>query len=232
MKDVQGETVDLGYCTFILPVKNINKMFVGGDGWIVGIESDKFKLQAIRPVKADPGVFEQYFLGDREGILNDSEKTLTRLKEMNINSSSEKPMLSLFQDYRWKQFVLKTKPKSFIDLFFSSPSELELYAVKMITGGNIYGQRGIGLLETSSTMSIIYLGCSDIHGKVTAETWSANGKITQAIIVSSESYELSEMVIRHVLSSYKYTLSELPSEEETKKITVVSAKLNEKYGEK
>jgi len=229
LKDIQGEDVDLGYCNFILPVKNINKIFVGGNGWIVVIECDNFKLLSVRPVKANPGVFEQYFLRDKEDILNNAEKTLMRLNEIKNCSNSEELMLSLYQDFRWKQFVMRTKLKSFVELFFSSPSELKLYVIKMMARENVYSQHGIGLLQTNSTRSIIYLGDSNTHGVVMAEVWSENGKLLQSIKVSSESYALSEKIITHALSSYKYTLNELPSEEETKKMILTKTQLYEKY---
>jgi len=232
LKDINGKNVDLGYCSFTLPENNINKMLVGGDGWSVGIECDKFKLLMIRPVKTNPEVFEHYFLGDKGNILNDPIKSLRQLDEINRNINSEKLLLFLFQDIRWKQHVLNTKSKSFIELLLSSQSDLKFYAFKMITAGNIYGQRGTGLLQTSSIKSIIYLGSSNIHGDVMAEMWSANGEILQTIKVSSVSYELSEDVIKHILSSYKYTLNELPSEEEIKKTIVAKTKLYEKYERK
>ena len=89
---------------------------------------------------------------------------------------------------------------------------------------NLCTQRGIGLLKTDSIKSIVFLGNSETSGKMMAYIWSTNGKITQTIEVDSHSYELSKKIMKNILSSYKYTINKISSEEEIKKLTTESIK--------
>jgi hypothetical protein len=89
--------------------------------------------------------------------------------------------------------------------------------------------RGILQLETEFINSIIYLGSESEIAVISAEIFSKNGNISQVINVSSKSWSVSEKVMIEILSTFKYTLNNIPTEKEVKKIVEAKMKQHEKY---
>ena len=181
------------------------------------------------PFSADPTVFDQYFTQDGRSILKDPDATLARLAELRAQPNAEELLTQVLVDYRWKVFALKTRPRTLLDLFFSSRAERSLYVMKLATAGSPYTQLGVRFMETPSVKAIIFLGDPKDQGKVFAELSSHNGKIGQGMYVSSDSWDASRDAIFKTLSAFRYSLEELPGKEDLNRLVATTLEQHEKF---
>lgn len=228
-EEFQGQKLDLGYATLTLPTESIDSIKLYGEGWAVDTSFDAVRLLTIRPVQTDPGVFDEHFKQDGESILHDADATFARLDLIRKQPQADRLMIDLFRDYRWRVFALNAQPRSFLDLLLSSGSDRALYEIKLMASANRFARLGVALLETDATKAVIYLGEPKEPGVVYANVWSKNGKISQAIKLSSESWKTSQDAMHRILSTFRYALDEVPEEEEVKKLVAATIREHEKY---
>ena len=116
-KNIIGEKFNLGYGSFNLPAKKINKILLVKSGWCVLLNCNNFELRLFQPRKHNSKIFNQCF--PDKSIFNSHGTMVKRLKELMKQPDSENIMPNLFSDYRWKKLALSSKHKSFIDILFS-----------------------------------------------------------------------------------------------------------------
>ena len=229
VKEFKGINLTLGYADVLLPMKRVDEVHVVGKGAGIMVGFDKIKFGGLCPFQGDPAVLDHYFLDAKGSMLVDAGKIMKKLEEIKNEPNGNKLMMNLFGDYRWRMYCLNAKPKSFTEILLSSSNVRALYVIRIMLVVNRFSQRGVLQLETEHINAIIYLGDEKSPNLVVAEVFSKNGKISQSINVSSDSWALSEKVMLRILSKFKYSVDTVPAREEVTKLVLSTMKQHEKY---
>ncbi|MCP5520075.1 MAG: hypothetical protein H7A46_00840 [Verrucomicrobiales bacterium] len=229
LTDAPGQRFDLGYATASLPTTHIDSVQVFGGGYAVKASFGGMEMLAIRPLRHDPDVFDQYFPKGEGATLQNSDFVYIALNALKAQPNADRLMGEVIFDYRWMAAALNTRPRSKLEFLLSSEADRTVYVTKTATSLNQYAERGVGLLETDYVRAIVYRGDHAHPGKVPAMVWSRNGRIGQAIEVTSTSWETSTDAMVRILSGLSYSMDEIPEEPAVKELVLRTAQSHERY---
>jgi hypothetical protein len=104
--------------------------------------------------------------------------------------------------------MANTRPINYSEIFFSNIDEVvcRIRSAYIFKVSNVLNQNGIGIFETERIKGLIRFGRKKYPDEIEAEIFSKDGKVTQDILVISESPQKSKEAMFSLLSSYWITI--------------------------
>ncbi len=130
-------------------------------------------------------------------------------RPLDVNEITKYSKGSIKDYYDLQVRIASLTLKKYSEIFFN-PHKMWLDIILARFKTDPFNQRGIGLFETDNIKGIIRFGPKNNPCSLMVEIFSNDGNITQLITVASESPQKSKEALFSLLSSYQFTISQVP----------------------
>ncbi len=130
---------------------------------------------------------------------------------LEVNTITKYSICDIKDYYDLQVKAANAMPVKYSEIVFSDPCVMVPYIVPfaLFKVNNHLNQKGIGLFESEDIKGLIRFGTKNNPCSIQAEIFSKDGNITQCITILSDSPAKSSEALLALLSSYRFTISQV-----------------------